>query len=62
MWEKTQEITTAIWADTTKMKLWQDDIKLAIWSDWNNLLEQNQITVSLDKREKELSKKRAPEE
>lgn len=61
MWETTQEITSAIWSNISKIKLWQNDIKNAIWSDWNNLLEQNQITISLDKREKNLSKERAPE-
>jgi len=60
--QKSQELTQTIWTDTQKMRLWQDAIKLAIWSDWNSILESNQISVKLDKREKDLAKKRSPKE
>jgi len=60
MSEQSQEITKTIWTDTTKMKIWQDAIKLAIWSDGNWILESDQISIKLDKWEKDLSKKRAP--
>lgn len=62
MEEQSKEITNTISTDTSKMKPWQDAIKLAIWSDGNNILESNQISIKLDKREKDLSKKRAPNE
>ena len=60
--KQSKEITNTISTDTSKMKIWQDAIKLAIWSDWNNFLEHNQIPIKLDKREKEISKKRGPNE
>lgn len=62
MEQQSKEITNTIATDTSKMKPWQDAIKLAIWSDGNSMLESNQISVKLDKREKELSQKRAPNE
>lgn len=62
MEQQSKEITNTIATDTSKMKLWQDAIKLAIWSDGSNILESNQIPIKLDKREKELSQKRAPSE
>jgi hypothetical protein len=62
MEQQSKEITNTIATDTSKMKMWQDAIKLAIWSDGNSMLESNQIPIKLDKREKELSKKRAPNE
>lgn len=62
MEQQSKEITNTISTDTSKMKMWQDAIKLAIWLDGNSMLESNQIPVKLDKREKELSKKRAPNE
>jgi hypothetical protein len=62
MEQQSKEITNTIATDTSKMKLWQDAIKLAIWSDGSNILESNQIPIKLDKREKELAKKRAPNE
>lgn len=60
--KKSQEITATIWTNTQKMKLWQNDIKLAIWSDGNGILESDQIPTKLDKWEKELAKKRWPNE
>lgn len=62
MEQPSKEITNTISTDTSKMKIWQDAIKLAIWSDGNSILESNQISVKLEKREKELSKKRPPNE
>lgn len=62
MEQQSKEITNTISTDTSKMKLWQDAIKLAIWSDGSNILESDQIPIKLDKREKDLAKKRAPNE
>ena len=57
--DQSKEISDTFGTDTKKMKMWEDAIKMTIWSDWNKLLESNQIPVSMDKWEKELSKKRS---
>ena len=54
-----QNISNAFGTDTTKLKTWELAIKDTIAQDGNKLLDKNQITVKLDKWEKELSEKRA---
>ena len=56
--DKQKELKATMWADTSNLKLWQKDITNAIGSDGNKLLELNQISVSLDKWEKNLAKER----
>lgn len=60
MTNETNEISKAMSTDTSKMKSWQIALQDTIWNEWTKKIEKNQITVWLDKREKEISEKREP--
>ena len=59
--QTTQNLGKAMWTDTKKLAVWKEDISAAIWNDWSKILDKNQIPINLDKREKEVAKKRFSE-
>lgn len=61
MWDQTKELSKTIWTDTTKLAVGKQDISATIWNEWSKHLEPNQIPLSLEKMEKDLAQKRAPE-
>lgn len=61
MWDQKTALSKAIWTDTSKLATGTQEISDTIWNDWSKHLEPNQIPPSLEKMEKELAKKRAPE-
>lgn len=61
MGDQQKELSKTMLTDTTKLATWKNDIWKTIWNVWNEgskSLDKNQIPVSMDKREKELAKKR----
>ena len=62
MTDTKQNISDAFGADTKKLKTWEIAIKDTIAQDGNKLLEPNQITVKMDKREKEIAENRSSKE
>lgn len=61
MEEQKKELSATIWTDTKKLAVWKEDISATIWNEWSKILDKNQIPISLDKREKDLAKKRSSE-
>jgi hypothetical protein len=59
--DQKKELSATIWTDTKKLAVWKEDISATIWNEWSKILDKNQIPISLDKREKELAKKRCSE-
>ena len=57
-WTDTK-LRETMWTDTKKLAVWKQDISDAI--EWSKSLRRDQITPSLDKREKDLAKKRSHE-
>lgn len=53
-----QNISDAFWTDTKKLKTGEDAIKNTIATDMNKKLESNQISVNLDKWERQVIEKR----
>lgn len=56
-----KELSITMWTDTQKLATWKKDIWETIWNEGTKILNKNQIPVSMDKREKELAKKRSHE-
>ena len=61
MEEQKKELSATMWTDTKKLAVWKEDLSATIWNEWSKILDKNQIPISLDKREKELAKKRISE-
>ena len=59
MEDKQKELSINMWTDTKKLATWKQDIWKTIGNEWTKTLDKNQIPVSMDKREKELAKKRS---
>ena len=59
--DQKKELSVTMWTDTKKLAVWKDDISATISKEWSKILDKNQIPTSLDKREKELAKKRSNE-
>ena len=59
--DQKKELSATIWTDTKKLAVWKEDISATIWNEWSKILDKNQIPISLDKREKDLTKKRSSE-
>ena len=59
MWDQKKELSITMWTDTKKLAVWKEDLSATIWNEWSKILDKNQIPTSLDKREKELAKKRS---
>lgn len=57
--DQQKQLSKTIWADTTKLATWKQDIWKTIGNEGTKTLDKNQIPVSMDKREKELAKKRS---
>lgn len=58
MEDQKKELSATIWTDTKKLAVWKKDISETIWNEWSKILDKNQIPISMDKREKDLAKKR----
>jgi len=61
MEDQQKELSITMWTDTQKLATWKKDIWETIWNEGTKILNKNQIPVSMDKREKELAKKRSHE-
>ena len=59
--DQKKELSATIRTDTKKLAVWKEDISATIWNEWSKILDKNQIPISLDKREKDLAKKRSSE-
>lgn len=59
--DQKKELSVTMWADTKKLAVWKEDLSATIWNEWSKILDKNQIPISMDKREKELAKKRSHE-
>lgn len=62
MTDTKQNISEAFGADTQRLKTWEDAIKHAISQDGNTMSDPSQITVKLDKWEKDVAKQRLDNE
>lgn len=61
MEDQKKELSVAIWADTNKMKVGEKDLWDTMSNWWSQILKKDQISISMDKWEKELAKKRSRE-
>jgi len=61
MENKQKELSITMWTDTKKLATWKKDIWETIKNDGTKILNKNQIPLNMDKREKELAKKRSHE-
>ena len=59
--QTTQNLGKTMLTDTKKLAVWKEDLSATISNDWSKILDKNQIPIGLDKREKDLSKKRINE-
>lgn len=59
MTDQKKELSITMWTDTKKLAVWKQDLSATIWNEWSKHLKPNQIPPSLDKREKEIAKKRS---
>ena len=59
--DQKKELSVTMWTDTKKLAVWKKDLSATIGNEWYKILDKNQIPISLDKWEKELSKKRQHE-
>jgi len=57
--DQKKELRETMWTNTEKLAMGTKDISATIgWKDWTKITDKNRITTNLDKREKELWKKR----
>ena len=61
MEEQKKELSATIWTDTKKLAIWKAELWEAIGNESSKILSKDQIPPSLEKREKELAKKRSNE-
>lgn len=57
--DQKKELSVTMGTDTKKLAVWKEDLSATIWNEWSKILDKNQIPISMDKREKELAKKRS---
>ena len=56
--DQKKELSATMWTDTKKLAVWKSDISATIWNESTKTFDKNQIPLSLNKREKEVVKKR----